>query len=173
LLSGEAVSEICLLRDTRSLAAFLKERPLSGFLSFLKKIGQVIAAGLELTGFISPAVLPLFGSGKAGQSAARAVNDFTSIGTTIIQIEAALQGKPGAEKLAAASTLVAPIVRTSELVSGHQIANESEFIAGCTDLTNAAVRILNSLKPDNIKTTGDPLNAPPAAPAVPTEGVSP
>ncbi len=141
---------------------------MSGFTSFLKKLGQILAAGLELTGIISPVVLPMLGSSKAAQTATTAVNDFTSIGTTVVQVETALQGKSGPEKLSAASSLVAPIVRTSELVSGHKIANESEFIAGCTDLTNAVVRIMNSLAADNISTSGSPVTATPAAPAVPT-----
>ena len=141
---------------------------MSGFVSFLKKIGQVLSVGLELTGFISPAVLPLLGSSKAAQVAGTVVNDFTAIGTTVIQIETALQGKPGPEKLAAATSLVAPIVRTSELVAGHTVKNESEFIAGCTDLTNAVVRIMNSLDSNGINTSGNPVTVAPAAPAVPT-----
>lgn len=145
---------------------------MSGFTSFLKKVGQVISAGLEITGLISPVLLPLMGSSKAGQVATTAVNDFTSIGTTVVQIETALQGKSGADKLAAASSLVAPIVRTSELVAGHQIGNEAEFIAGCTDLTNAVVRIMNSLKADNINTAGQPVTVPPAAPAIPVPAAS-
>lgn len=141
---------------------------MSGFTSFLKKIGQVLSVGLEVVGFISPAVLPLLGSSKAGQTAATAVNDFTAIGTTVIQVETALQGKPGAEKLAAASALVGPIIRTTELVAGHHIKNEAEFTAGCTDIVNAVVRIMNALDSNNINTAGSPVNEPPAAPATPT-----
>lgn len=140
---------------------------MSGFTSFLKKIGQVLSVGLELVGFISPAVLPLLGSSKGASIATTAVNDFTSIGTTVIQVETALQGKTGADKLAAAAALVRPIVQTSELVSGHKIANEGEFIAACTDLTNAVVRILNSLDSNGINTSGNSSTVS-AAPAVPT-----
>jgi hypothetical protein len=140
----------------------------SGFVSFLKKIGQVLAAGLELTGIISPIVLPMLGSGKAAQTATTAINDFTSIGTTVVQVETALQGKTGPEKLAAASSLVQPIVRTSELVSGHTIANEAEFIAGCTDLTNAVVRIMNALGSKGITVSGSSVTTAPAPPATPT-----
>ena len=132
---------------------------MSGFTSFLKKIGQVLSVGLQLTGLVSPAVIAMFGS-KGQAAVGNAVNDFTAIGTTIIQIETALQGTAGVDKLKAASTLVTQIVRTSELVSGHPIGNEAEFIAGTTDLTNAVVRILNSLKADGIQTTGDPLLPP-------------
>lgn len=140
---------------------------MSGFTSFLKKMGQIIAKGLEITGVLSPVILPLFGSSAAGSTAATAVNDFTAIGTTVVQIEAALQGKTGADKLAAAVALVRPIVQTSELVAGHKIANEAEFVAGCTDLTNAVVRIMNSLSPDGVKTAGDGLNTASASVATP------
>lgn len=142
------------------------------FTSFLKKAGQVLSAGLTLTGLIFPVLRPFLGSAQPDPGSIltkvdTGVNDFTAIGTQIITIETALQGKTGADKLAAAAPLVAGIVRTSELVSGHKIANEAEFIAGCKDLTNATVRIMNSLHSDAIKTDGNP--APPSAPlAIPT-----
>lgn len=135
---------------------------MSTFMSFLKKAGQVLSAGLTITGIVFPVLRPLLGAGAgaSGQPDSGSIlgridtglNDFTAIGTQILTIETALQGKTGAEKLAAATTLVAGVVRTSELVSGHKIANELEFISGCQDLTNATVRILNALHSDAIKT---------------------
>lgn len=139
---------------------------MSGFTSFLKKMGQILATGLEIIAGVSPLIIPLLGS-KAASYTTTAVNDLTAIGTTVIQMEAALQGKTGTEKLSAAAPLVRQIVQTSELVSGHKVANEPEFVAGCTDLTNAVVRILNSLAADNIKATGDTTPQPAAVPAVP------
>jgi len=136
-------------------------------MSFLKKIGQVLAAGLQLVGVVFPVLQPFLGSGSTATKVATAVNDFTAIGTQVIAIETALQGKTGAEKLAAAIPLVGSIVRTSELVAGHQVANEAEFSAGIADLTNATVRIMNSLKSDNIKTSGN-VAAPAAPLATPT-----
>src|SRR5262249_11143480 len=133
----------------------------------LKKIGQVLAAGLQLVGVVFPVLQPFLGSGSTATKVAGVVNDFTAIGTQVIAIETALQGKSGVDKLAAAVPLVGGIVRTSELVSGHQVANEAEFTAGVTDLTNAVVRILNSLKADNIQTKGNAA-APAATPATPT-----
>ena len=147
---------------------------MSGFTSFLKKAGQLIASGLTIVANEIPVLQPFLGSAgqqklmQVGGFINTAKNDLTAVGTIAVQVEAALQGKTGADKLAAASALVAPIVRTSELVSGHQIANESEFIAGCTDLTNAVVRIMNSLKANALQTTGDSTTGvTPAPPAVP------
>lgn len=134
-------------------------------MSFLKVLGQILSKGLQLVGLF-PVIQPLLGSGKAATVVTTAVNDFTKIGTTVVQIETALQGKTGADKLAAAVPLVQQIIQTSELVSGHQVANEAEFEAACTDITNGVVRLLNSLKADNLKTTGSAPVAP-AAPAIP------
>lgn len=121
------------------------------FTSFLKKIGQILSTGLSVISYVFPVLRPLMGSGVLAGEITTGVNDFTAIGTQIVTIETALQGKTGPEKLAAASKLVAGIVRTSELVSGHKIANEAEFIAGCEDLTNAVVRVMNSLDSSAIK----------------------
>jgi hypothetical protein len=130
----------------------MEEVHMGSFTSFLKKAGQVLSSGLAVLSFVFPVLRPLMGSGVLAGEITTGVNDFTAIGTQIITIETALQGKTGPEKLAAASTLVAGIVRTSELVTGHKIANEAEFIAGCQDLTNATVRIMNSLDASAVKT---------------------
>lgn len=142
-------------------------------MSFLKKLGMILAKGLSVLGVIFPALAPLFGSGSTSKIVTTAVNDFTSIGTVIIQIETALQGATGIDKLKAAVPLVTNIIRTSELVSGHGVANEAEFIAGCTDATNAVVRILNSLKSDHLPNpNGTPVTPAPAATPTPAAPVS-
>jgi hypothetical protein len=120
--------------------------------TFLKVIGQVLAGGTQLLSFVFPVLRPLMGGGTLAGEITTGVNDFTAIGTQVITIETALQGKTGPEKLAAASTLVEGVVRTSELVSGHKIADEAMFIEGCTDLTNATVKIMNALDASAIKT---------------------
>lgn len=146
---------------------------MGGFTSLLKKLGQVLAAGLTITSTFYPILRPFLGGGSSTPDPHSVlgridtgVNDLTAIGTTVVQIETALNGKSGPEKLAAAVALVRPIIQTSELVSGHQIGNEAEFIASCTDITNGIVRLMNSLKSDNIKTSGDG-NVASAAPAMP------
>jgi hypothetical protein len=120
--------------------------------TFLKVIGQVLAGGTQLLSFVFPVLRPLMGGGTLVGEITTGVNDFTAIGTQVITIETALQGKTGPEKLAAASTLVEGVVRTSELVSEHKIADEAMFIEGCTDLTNATVKIMNALDASAIKT---------------------
>lgn len=147
-------------------------------MTFLKKLGQILAAGLQIVGQFFPILQPFLGSSAAAQRVTTAVNDFTQIGQVVLQVETALQGATGTAKLAAAVPLVAQIVKTSELVSGHPIKQESEFIGGVQDLTNAVVRVLNSLGSDHISSTGaqngaapppTPPSAPPAPPAPPTK----
>jgi hypothetical protein len=152
---------------------------MAGITTFLSKLGKYLAEGIATFAGIEPIVAPLFGANsKTGQELGKATNDLTQIGSIVVQAEAMFQGAgTGAAKLAAAAPLVANIVKTSELVSGKQIANQTLFIQGSTDLTNAVAEILNSLDAKAVSSSGTPIasvpapSAPPApappAPAVP------
>jgi len=118
-----------------------------------------------LTG-LGPLVAPLFGS-KSGAVIGTVTQDLTAIGTVVVNAEAVLGAGTGPAKLAAAAPLVANIVKTSELVSGHKIANEALFIQGCTDLTNAVAEILNSLDGGAVQSTGQPIPTVPAPTTAP------
>jgi hypothetical protein len=114
-------------------------------MTFLKRLGIILAQGLGIAAGITPLIAPFLGS-KANQVVGVAINDLSAIGELVVQAEALLQGDGnGAEKLARAAPLVTTLVRTSELVSGHHIENEAAFTKGCTDLTSAVAEILNSL----------------------------
>src|SRR5688572_33208621 len=96
-------------------------------LSFLAKLGRVIAQIAPIALGIGPLVSPLFGS-KGDRVAGHVesiANDLTLIGGVIVQIETALQGQPGVDKFKAAAALVGPIIRTSQLVSGKKIADQA------------------------------------------------
>src|SRR3989442_1211066 len=113
-------------------------------MNFLARLGQILAKGLQVAGVIS-GLLPAFGA-KA-QAAAQgtvqtAINDLTAVGAVVVSVQTYLGSAPGPDKLAAAGPVVMNIIRTSEMVSGHQPANEPEFEAGCLDLANAVVRIM-------------------------------
>lgn len=123
-------------------------------MSFLAKLGQVLATvGATALG-IGPLVAPLFGSraGAVAQGITVGVNDLTAIGTVIVQIETALQGKTGADKFAAAVALVGPIITTSQLVSGKKIADAAMFQKGVNEVTQGLVDCLNALHADSVKT---------------------
>lgn len=136
-------------------------------MTFLARLGSFLAKGIAILTGLTPLIEPYIGA-KASDTVTKVTNDLTSVGQVVVQAEALLQGTgTGAAKLAAAAPLVANIVKTSELVSGHQIANESLFIQGCTDLTSAVAEILNSLSPAGVQSQGQPLPPTPAAQKAP------
>jgi hypothetical protein len=138
-------------------------------MTFLKKLGSFLAQGIALATGVWPLVAPLFGSNaKAQNTGTTIINDLTSIGGIVVQAEALIQSSgSGPAKLAAAAPLVANIVKTSELVAGHSIANETLFIQGCTDLTSAVAEILNSLSSNGVQSAGKPATPVPAAQTAP------
>jgi hypothetical protein len=141
-------------------------------MTFLKKLGQILAT--VFSGFLSaaPIVGPLLtgflgSNAKAASTVTTIINDLTSIGQVVVQTEAILQGDGnGAQKLAAATPLVANIVQTSELVSGHKIVNEALFIAGCQKITSGVADVLNSL--DSSKLPNPPATASTASAPLPS-----
>ena len=138
----------------------------NGFVTFLAKLGKFLAEGVAVAAGVGPIISPLFGSKSSAVSSGitTAVNDLTAVGGVVVQAEALLQGTgTGPQKLAAAAPLVANIIKTSELVSGHQIANQTLFIQGCTDLTNAVAEILNSLSANGVNSTGTVVSQVPPA----------
>lgn len=139
-------------------------------MTFLAKLGAFLARGIAVLTGLEPIIAPLFGS-KANQASGvvtKVANDLNAIAQIVVTAEAVIQTPgSGAQKLAAAAPLVTNIVRTSELVSGHEIADESLFIQGCTNITSGVAQVLNSLKPDNVKSQGQPLPPAPAAQQAP------
>jgi hypothetical protein len=148
-----------------------------GFVTFLSKLGKALAEGVAIATGIWPLVSPFFGSAsKVASTVPIVLNDLTSIGQIVVQAEALIQSPgSGAQKLAAATPLVVNIVKTSELVSGHKIANETLFIQGCADLTSAVAKILNSLDAGAVQQSGQPVTSIPAPQTVvvPTTTVTP
>lgn len=123
-------------------------------MSFLKKLGLILVNVATTAAGIGPILAPLLGN-KAGAvlgAVSVVANDLTAIGTVVVQIETALQGKTGADKLAAAVALVGPIIRTSQLVSGKKIADQEKLQKGIAEVTQGVVDILNSISDDSVKT---------------------
>jgi hypothetical protein len=140
--------------------------PKRGSMTFLKKLGSALAQGIALATGMWPLVSKFFGAGvAASQTANTVVNDLTAIGQVVVQAEAMFQGTgTGATKLAAAAPLVANVIKTSELVSGHKIANETLFTQACQEITSSVADLLNSLDSSSVQTSGKPIPVPPAAP---------
>jgi hypothetical protein len=121
-------------------------------MTFLKKLGSALASVMSIALGVGPLVMPFLGSGKAASVAGIVANDFTAIGQTVLTIEAAFQAPgTGTQKLSAAVPLIAGIVKTSQMLDGKKIANETLFTQGCEQITNGMVDILNSIHPDEAK----------------------
>lgn len=116
-------------------------------MTFLKKLGTILANFAGIAAGIGPIIKPFLGS--AAPIADTAINDLTAIGNVVVSAEAILQTPgSGAAKLQAAAPLVAQIIQTSQLLSGKKIANQALFQQGCTKITDGTADILNSLNPD-------------------------
>jgi hypothetical protein len=124
-------------------------------MTFLKKLGSVLLRIATIAAGVGPLITPFLGSGKSAQVSGTVVNDLTSIGSVIVQIEtafAAVPGSTGAQKLQAAIPLVGNIIKTSELVIGKKIANEALFTQSIQEITQGMVDLLNSLDEGAVKT---------------------
>jgi len=113
-------------------------------MTFLAKLGSFLAKAVAIAAGVGPLVQPFLGS-HAGV-APQVVNDLTQIGQVVLQAETLIQTPgSGPQKLQAASPLVGQIIRTSELVAGHRIANEALFLQGATKVTDGLADVLNSI----------------------------
>lgn len=123
-------------------------------MSFLKKLGMVVAQVGALALGIGPLVSPLFGSkgDQVGGQIQTISNDLTLIAQIVVQIETALMGKSGAEKREAAIRLIGPIIRTSQIVSGKKIADAALLETGIGQITDGVVAVLNSIHEESVKT---------------------
>lgn len=123
-------------------------------MSFLKKLGQVVAQVGALALGIGPLVSPMFGSkgDQVGGQIQTISNDLTLIAQVVVQIETALQGQAGADKRRAAIALIGPIIRTSQIVSGKKIANAALLETGIGQITDGVVAVLNSIHEESVKT---------------------
>ena len=123
--------------------------------SFLKNLGSSLVKVVAIASGVGPIIQPFLGSGKPATVAASVVNDLTSIGQVVLQIEtafAAVTGSTGVQKLQAAIPLVSNIIKTSELVVGKKIANQVLFTQACQEYTQATVDLLNSIDQSEAKT---------------------
>jgi hypothetical protein len=122
-------------------------------MTFLKKLGTILANVAGIAVGIGPIIQPFLGSGKAGAVAGTVVNDLTQIGSLVAVLESAgvSSNLTGPQKLQALIPLVANIVKTSELVSGKKIADDAKFTLGCQEIAQGVVDVLNSIHEDAAK----------------------
>jgi len=122
-------------------------------MTFLKKLGMILANIAGVAAGIGPIIVPFLGSGKAGTVATTAVNDLTSIASLVTMIETAGAAAKltGPQKLQAVIPLVGNIIKTSEMVAGKKIANEALFTQAIQEYAQATVDLLNSIDQSEAK----------------------
>lgn len=124
-------------------------------MNFFKKIADALGKVLQIAGVASG--LLQFLPQKQAAIAGTAVNDLTSVGSVLLMIQTALSNATGADKLKAALPLVVNIVKTSELVGQHQIADEARFTLGAQEILQGVYDVMNALKGDEVQTSGKAL----------------
>lgn len=118
-------------------------------LTFLKKLGTILANAAGIAVGIGPLIKPFLGSGVAATVVATGTNDLLAISQVVVTAEAMFQTpSSGAQKLSASVPLIMSILKTSELVSGKKIADEHLFEQAAQKITSGMADLLNSISPD-------------------------
>ena len=121
-------------------------------MTFLKKLGQILAKAAQVATGVGPVALPFLGSAKAAQIGAIAINDLTQVAQVIAMTEALLQGSGnGAQKLAAATPLVLQVLRTSQAFAGKKIANQALAEAAAQKIVSGVADFMNAIDEDEAK----------------------
>jgi hypothetical protein len=137
---------------------------MSGFVSFLKKAGQILANIAAVEAGIEPifkAALPA----AAGATVDKLDLIFKSVVATEGQFAAAFPtGQTGPQKLLAAASLVGPILGTVDTITGKPIANEAAYTKAVQTITGGIADLMNSLQAkSDSSTAGAAIPAPAAA----------
>ena len=141
------------------------------FTSFLKTFAADLLKGISIASAVAQGVDPLISAANpaAGKTLATVTSDLGTIGNLATLAETMAQAitsaPAGPQKLAAVLPYASTLIQQSELMAGKQIADESGFLAGVTQVINGVVTILNATK----KTAGSVANMPvvPVLPAPP------
>jgi hypothetical protein len=119
-------------------------------MTWLKKVGQFLAQGVERAAeffpFLSPLAVLL---PQGGQKAVQAIGtDLGALQNIVVAVETVNQAPgSGAQKLAAAIPLVTTFIKNSEVMIGKKVANEALFAQACQEFAQATVDLLNSIDP--------------------------
>lgn len=123
-------------------------------MTFLKKLGTILANVAGIAVGVGPIIQPFLGQGKAAQVEGTVVNDLTQISQIVTMVEAVVQTPgSGAQKLAAATPLVLQILKTSQAFAGKKIANEVLAEKGAADIVTGVVEFMNAINGDEAKTS--------------------
>lgn len=114
-------------------------------MTWLKKIGTILAAGFGVVKIFAPAIA------AAVPVAVPVVGEIAQVGQVIVDIEAGFaaafgaDAKKGSDKLRAATPLVAQIIHASQLMAHKKVKNEAAFTKACEGITSNFADLLNSI----------------------------
>ena len=132
-------------------------------MTFLKKLGQIIATGIELLTGLGP-ILSASLPSVAGPLQVVS-KDLMAVANVVIQVEAigASLGLVGADKLRAATGPVVQILMQSELLLGKPITDAAALNTAAQSMINAVVAMLNAIHPSAATATSVVTANPPSA----------
>lgn len=125
-------------------------------MSFLKAFGQIAVQVLRTAVGLAPVIQSLI---PDGSTAAKVENEFIQIAQSVLTVEqvalavATTTGTPmtGAQKLAAAKSIVHSIMLQSPLVQSMKIQSPDLFEKSCGEFAQAACDLMNSFHADSVK----------------------
>lgn len=122
-------------------------------MTFLKKLGQIIAEGIAIIGGIAPILQAT--NPQAGTVVQTISKDLEQVGQIVIQVEAmgAALGLSGADKLRAAVGPVVQILMSSELLAGKPVTDAAALNQAAQDIINGVVKALNAVHPSAATST--------------------
>jgi hypothetical protein len=126
-------------------------------MTWLSKVGSVLAKLLGFVSGLTPLVGPAFGQ-QAQQAVAKAASELTNLRDVIVTVETAFQAaglqKSGPQKLKAAVPFFSKIINQSEAFAGIKIADQEKYAAAITGIASSFADLLNSFHPDSAQTKG-------------------
>lgn len=115
-------------------------------MTFLKKLGQWIVAGVKIEMGLAPLFQQLYP--QSGQIIQKVESELTSLMGIVITAEAfgSTTGLPGSEKVRVAGPLVAQMIQQSAFMIGKDIADPVKAAEAAKTIAGGIADWLNSLK---------------------------
>lgn len=122
-------------------------------MTFLKKLGGIIAKGLSIVTGFGPILSTTIPGTRDDLFINKAAADLAQIADLIALAEVfgQVQGLAGPDKLKAVTPAVAQIILKSSVLVGKKIKDEAKFASGATKIADGMADVLNSLDEGDVK----------------------
>lgn len=117
-------------------------------MTWLKKFGQIVLKVTEVVSGFAPLIQTTVPN--SANVVREVQSDLAAVAAVIANVEAVGQvaNMPGADKLKAATPLVAQVLLQSSVLAQHKIANPALFQSGAQKIADGMADVLNALKDD-------------------------